>query len=225
MCIKSGELELALDVYSQMRAEGVTPNLVTFNTLIDVYGKTGQWEEAVRVLDTLEQQVREHTRFQSSFGKHRSMVASLLQVASAYAGHHAEMLLRDSTVVDEEALESRLADVIQSSLAALACISIKQSQPSSSRTVFYFVQGIEPEVRTFNTVIIACNMSGQAAEALKVYERMLNVGAQPTATTYTALIRCAVRASHMTSDATGHRRRSARASALDGLYLLDMLRC
>ncbi len=41
-----------------MRAEGVTPNLVTFNTLIDVYGKTGQWEEAVRVLDTLEQQVR-----------------------------------------------------------------------------------------------------------------------------------------------------------------------
>ena len=57
MCIKSGELELALDVYGQMRAEGVTPNLVTFNTLIDVYGKTGQWEEAVRVLDTLEQQV------------------------------------------------------------------------------------------------------------------------------------------------------------------------
>ena len=41
-----------------MRAEGVMPNLVTFNTLIDVYGKTGQWEEAVRVLDTLEQQVR-----------------------------------------------------------------------------------------------------------------------------------------------------------------------
>jgi pentatricopeptide repeat protein len=40
-----------------MRAEGVTPNLVTYNTLIDVYGKTGQWEEAVRVLDTLEEEV------------------------------------------------------------------------------------------------------------------------------------------------------------------------
>lgn len=65
------------------------PLQVTFNTLIDVYGKTGSWEEAVRVLDTLEQ------------------------------------------------------------------------------------QGIEPEIRTFNTVIIACNMSGQAQEALKIYERML----------------------------------------------------
>ena len=49
-------------MYSQMRAEGVTPNLVTFNTLIDVYGKTGQWEEAVRVLDTLEQQVCGETK-------------------------------------------------------------------------------------------------------------------------------------------------------------------
>ena len=31
-------------------------------------------------------------------------------------------------------------------------------------------------------------MSGQAQEALKVYERMLTAGALPTATTYTALI-------------------------------------
>lgn len=50
------------------------------------------------------------------------------------------------------------------------------------------LQGIEPEIRTYNTVIIACNMSGQAQEALKVYERMLRAGADPTATTYTALI-------------------------------------
>ena len=73
---------------------------------------------------------------------------------------------------------------------------------------FHRMQGIEPEVRTFNTVIIACNMSGQAAEALKVYERMLNVGAQPTATTYTALIRCAIR--HETWQCTYGRQRGNR---------------
>ena len=39
-----------------MLAEGCTPNLVTYNTLIDVYGKTGAWEEAVAVLDALEAQ-------------------------------------------------------------------------------------------------------------------------------------------------------------------------
>jgi pentatricopeptide repeat protein len=41
----------------QMREEGCTPNLVTFNTLIDLYVKTGQWQEAIGVLDTLEQLV------------------------------------------------------------------------------------------------------------------------------------------------------------------------
>lgn len=57
VCIKANELDLALDVYKQLLAEGCAPNLVTYNTLIDVYGKTTQWEEAVKVLDALEQQV------------------------------------------------------------------------------------------------------------------------------------------------------------------------
>ena len=50
------------------------------------------------------------------------------------------------------------------------------------------VQGTKPEVRTYNTIINACNRSGQPEYALQVYERMLAEGAQPTATTYTALI-------------------------------------
>jgi pentatricopeptide repeat domain-containing protein 1 len=49
-------------------------------------------------------------------------------------------------------------------------------------------QGTKPEVRTYNTIISACNRSGQPESALAVYERMLADGAQPTATTYTALI-------------------------------------
>jgi len=44
-------------VYKQLLSDSCTPNLVTYNTLIDVYGKTGQWEEAVKVLDALEHQV------------------------------------------------------------------------------------------------------------------------------------------------------------------------
>ena len=43
-------------------------------------------------------------------------------------------------------------------------------------------------MRTYNTIISACNRSGQPENALRVYERMLADGAQPTATTYTALI-------------------------------------
>jgi pentatricopeptide repeat domain-containing protein 1 len=51
-----------------------------------------------------------------------------------------------------------------------------------------FAQGTKAEVRTYNTIINACNRSGQPEHALKVYERMIADGTQPTATTYTALI-------------------------------------
>jgi pentatricopeptide repeat protein len=40
-----------------MLSEGVTPNLVTFNTLLDVYAKTGHFAEALGVLDQLDMQV------------------------------------------------------------------------------------------------------------------------------------------------------------------------
>ena len=50
------------------------------------------------------------------------------------------------------------------------------------------VQGTKPEVRTYNTIINACNRSQQPEHALKVYDRMISDGTQPTATTYTALI-------------------------------------
>lgn len=56
--MQANELELALDVYNQLLREGCQPNLVTYNILIDIYGKMGSWQEAVQVLDALEGQVR-----------------------------------------------------------------------------------------------------------------------------------------------------------------------
>ena len=44
-------------MYNQLLREGCQPNLVTYNILIDIYGKMGSWQEAVQVLDALEGQV------------------------------------------------------------------------------------------------------------------------------------------------------------------------
>jgi pentatricopeptide repeat protein len=50
------------------------------------------------------------------------------------------------------------------------------------------LQGIQPEVRTYNTIITACNKSGKPEEGLRIYERMVAAGVKASATTYTALI-------------------------------------
>ena len=68
---QANELELALDVYNQLLREGCQPNLVTYNILIDIYGKMGSWQEAVQVLDALEGQVS-HAVHASVTHKHTS---------------------------------------------------------------------------------------------------------------------------------------------------------
>eukprot|EP00878_Enallax_costatus_P029882 GHUV01032448.1.p1 GENE.GHUV01032448.1~~GHUV01032448.1.p1 ORF type:complete len:102 (+),score=30.26 GHUV01032448.1:275-580(+) len=52
----------------------------------------------------------------------------------------------------------------------------------------HVLQGIQPEVRTYNTIITACNKSGKPEQGLKIYERMVAAGVKASATTYTALI-------------------------------------
>ena len=58
VCIKAGQYQTALDVYlNGMQASGCQPNVVTYNTLIDLHGKMGQWEEAIRVMDKMKSEV------------------------------------------------------------------------------------------------------------------------------------------------------------------------
>jgi pentatricopeptide repeat domain-containing protein 1 len=48
VCIKAGAPQLALDSYAQMLAEGLTPNLVTFNTLLEAFAKQARGRENTR---------------------------------------------------------------------------------------------------------------------------------------------------------------------------------
>ncbi len=58
VCSKCGHLALALDIYDGMQAMNIVPNLVTYNALIDVYGKLGRWQDAAGVLDIMRAAVR-----------------------------------------------------------------------------------------------------------------------------------------------------------------------
>ena len=41
-----------------LQDEGCQPNVVTYNSLIDVYGKMGRWKDAVKVLSDMADQVK-----------------------------------------------------------------------------------------------------------------------------------------------------------------------
>lgn len=51
-----------------MQADGLQANVVTYNTLIDIYGKLGRWQEAIEVLDMIAERVSVPDCF-ASFGR------------------------------------------------------------------------------------------------------------------------------------------------------------
>jgi pentatricopeptide repeat protein len=56
------------------------------------------------------------------------------------------------------------------------------------RVLLRLPQGVLPALRTFNTLIIACNMCNQPREALAVYQELRESGFEANSTTFNALI-------------------------------------
>lgn len=57
LCAPSLRTHTLTHTPQEMREVGVAPNVVCYNTLIDVYGKTGQWAEALRTLARMRSEV------------------------------------------------------------------------------------------------------------------------------------------------------------------------
>lgn len=163
-------------MYQQLLAEGCSPNLVTFNILIDIHGKSGQWAKAVEVLDQLQAQV--------------GSPLSPLQPRTLACGGEAS---RQAHGAEERGMFRHPAG------GCAACLP--NPKPTASPATLAPShhcdtcplptappQGCTPEPRTYNTIISACAKAGQPAAAAAVYERMLGDGVQPTSTSYTSLI-------------------------------------
>lgn len=55
--VKCGEAELAVDVYSQLRAQGFQLERHVFHVVLEVFLKLGRWQDALSVMDDMAAQV------------------------------------------------------------------------------------------------------------------------------------------------------------------------
>jgi pentatricopeptide repeat domain-containing protein 1 len=59
--VKCGEAELAVDVYSQLRAQGFQLERHVFHVVLEVFLKLGRWQDALSVMDDMAAQVLQAT--------------------------------------------------------------------------------------------------------------------------------------------------------------------
>ena len=170
----AGELDLALDVYQQMLNEGCTPNLVTFNTLIDVYGKTGAWEEAIAVLDEIE-----HLGLEPEARTYNTVIIACNQSSRA----------AEALQVYERMLRGN-AKPTATTYTALISAYGKSGQLDAALQIFQDMvkRGCERNVITYSSLISACEKAGRWELALDLFNKMHEEGCQPNVVTYNSLI-------------------------------------
>jgi len=157
-----------------MLNEGCSPNLVTFNTLIDVYGKTGAWEEAIAVLDEIEQLGLEP----------EARTYNTVIIACNQSSRAAEALQ-----VYERMLRGN-AKPTATTYTALISAYGKSGQLDAALQIFQDMvkRGCERNVITYSSLISACEKCGRWELALDLFNKMHEEGCQPNVVTYNSLI-------------------------------------
>lgn len=79
---------------------------------------------------------------------------------------------------------------VNAALCLLLLLSLSHQSPPQTNQVIDAMNAnnTKPVTRTYNTLMIACNTSGQWQKALDVYSEMVRMGHAPNTTTYNALI-------------------------------------
>jgi len=205
----AGELDLALDVYRQMQNEGCTPNLVTYNTLIDVHGKTGAWEDAIAVLDAVEKQGLEpEARTYNTViiaCNQSSKAAEALQVYDRMLRANAKPTATTYTAlisaygkagqldaalqIFQDMTKHRCErNVITFSSLISACEKAGRWEIALDLLKQMHREGCEPNVVTYNSLIAACAQGAQAQKAQEIFDQMQKRGCRPDSVTFGALI-------------------------------------
>jgi len=192
-----------------MQAEGCKPNLVTYNTLIDVYGKTGAWEDAVAVLDALEGQgiapeVRTYNTViiacnqssQAAQALHvyeRMLAAGAKPTATTYtalisAYGKAGQLDAALQIFQDMVARGCERNVITYSSLISACEKAGCWELALKLFGEMHVEGCRPNVVTFNSLIAACAQGAQWERAQALFEQMQGKGCRPDSVTFGGLI-------------------------------------
>lgn len=200
-----------------MLAEGCTPNLVTFNTLIDVYGKTGAWEEAVAVLDALEAQgiepevrtyntviiaCNQSSRASEALRVYERMLAAGAQpTATTYTAlisAYGKAGQLDAALQIFQDMVSRGCErnVITYSSLISACEKVGRWELALQLFQEMHLEGCRPNVVTYNSLIAACAQGAQWEKAQELFEAMQAKGCRPDSVTFGGLIAAYDRAGH-----------------------------
>ncbi|PNH07870.1 hypothetical protein TSOC_005641 [Tetrabaena socialis] len=174
VCIKCGKLTLALDIYNSMRVVSCLPNVVTYNTLVDVYGKLGQWERAIHVLDLM---------------KHEGVEPVLRTYNTLIIACNMCNQPREALAVYQRLLSDGYTPNSTTYNALISAYG-KTTQLGKALEVYgeMLRANMDRSVITYSSLISACEKAGQCETALRIFNEMQQDNCVPNTVTYNSLV-------------------------------------
>jgi pentatricopeptide repeat protein len=205
------DADRAQEVFEMMSDEGITPNLVTLNTLLDAFARAGRMEKAAEIMG----KIQTHSNMQPDRITYSTMIKGFclqgqvdkaIKVMDSMHKHrlHPDPIIYNTILdgcvaADQFALCDQLFERMQSEGVKPSnftlTVMIKRfgregnlNKACECANTFPEKFGFKINVHALTCLISACLANRQLGRALKVFERMRTEGPAPDAMAYDKLI-------------------------------------
>ena len=164
----------AVGVFLEMESEEKSFDVVVYNTMISVCGRSKNWMEVERIWKKLKE-----SNCKSNMLTYRLLVSSFVQCGQeelALAAY--EEMMKENFQPDEDTMKGVIS------------VCTKEGNWESGLIVFYHMlqKGIKPNAIIFNSMINCVGKAGESDHAFKIYELMRSYGLSPDLYTWNALL-------------------------------------
>eukprot|EP01018_Ginkgo_biloba_P006756 Gb_06104 [translate_table: standard] len=195
-------------IFEDMLRSGFVPNTITFNVMIDIYGKAGLLTKAHEVLRLAKKQGLSDTisynTMIAAYGKWKDYLGMEATLQEMQRGGYAVSLEAYNSMLDTYGKSDQLkrfGDVLERMNRAgchfdlityniLINVYGKKGLVDELANLLIKLkeEGFKPNLWTYNTLIGAYGVVGMTDEAVRVVKEMQDVGIQPDRVTYVNLI-------------------------------------
>jgi pentatricopeptide repeat protein len=211
------DAEKALEVFEMMEQEGIVPNLVTLNTLLDAFARSGKMDKATEILASIQNHATLHPDriTYSTMIKGFCLQGQVDKAVKVMDSMHKHGLHPDpiiyNTILDGCVGNDKFA-LCDELFARMQKESVKPSNFTLTVMIKRFGRegnltkacecansfpekyGFKINVHALTCLISACLANKQLPRALKVFDRMRREGPAPDAMTYDKLVNGCLRA-------------------------------
>ena len=200
----------ALEFFKQMKEEGPQPNIVTYNVIIDLYGKKGRsWENILELLEEMKAKGIRPDEYTYN--------TAITACVSGFLCEEAKDLftqMKASNCTPDRVTYNALLDVygkagwhneavnvlkeMESAGWAPNIVTYNELLSAFGRAGLYNAaaemkesivsKGFEPDVFTYTSLLSAYSRAGRVEQAMEIYEEMRTKNCTPNSFTFNALI-------------------------------------